>query len=278
MTFAQKLLQDKSSGKLPTAAFSSDPVSRAMSMPVAFRRAVLLLVVCLGLFANVARAQVMGITKPFDPANFPSGPNPASSALGPIGETVVTGNGIEYHGGPVMLGPHNVYFIWYGNFSGNIALTMLPDLINGFGGSRYFNTNTTYGDATGNIVNTVTMAGSFFDNYSQGKALNGNSLAAVVSAPLNAGAFPVDSNGIYFVLTSPDVTLNSLPNPAAAPRAFVLLSADFIPFGTFGTTDLKVAFIGDPATQCPARPGQLGLFRRNPSVPMEMKVLTPWPV
>ena len=132
-----------------------------------FKRVILLALVSLGLFANVARAQFIGITKPFDPA---------SQELAPIGEAIVTGNGIEYHGGPVMLGPHNVYFIWYGNFSGNIALTILPDLINGFGGSQYFNTNTTYGDATGNIANTVTMAGQVFDNYSQGTALNRHDL------------------------------------------------------------------------------------------------------
>src|SRR5437868_1286083 len=30
-------------------------------------------------------------------------------------------NGISYRGGPVMLGTVNVYFIWYGNWSGNTA-------------------------------------------------------------------------------------------------------------------------------------------------------------
>jgi len=28
-------------------------------------------------------------------------------------------NGINYHGGPVMLGTVNVYYIWYGDWSGN---------------------------------------------------------------------------------------------------------------------------------------------------------------
>jgi hypothetical protein len=248
MTFAHELLQDKFSGKLPTAAFSSDPVSRAMSMPAAFRRAVLLLVVCLGLFANVARAQFVGITKPFDLAN---------PELAPIGETVVTGNGIEYHGGPVMQGPHNVYFIWYGNFSGNPALTILPDLINGFGGSRYFNTNTTYGDTTGNIANTATMAGAFFDNFSQGKALTDVTFSNVINAALNSGKVPVDANGIYFVLTSQDVTLNFPPaTPGGRPQGFCTAFCGFHTNGLFGSTDIKVAFVGDPATQCPrGKPG-----------------------
>ena len=97
--------------------------------PGILERVFFIALLCLSLFAGAARAQVMGITKPFDP-NFRFGSN--NLALGPIGEAVITGNGIEYHGGPVMQGPHNVYFIWYGNFSGNSALSILCDLINGF--------------------------------------------------------------------------------------------------------------------------------------------------
>src|SRR5438105_714859 len=37
---------------------------------------------------------------------------------GPIAGAVVTGNGISYHGGPVMkASPVPVYFIWYGNWT-----------------------------------------------------------------------------------------------------------------------------------------------------------------
>src|SRR6266566_540522 len=53
-------------------------------------------------------------------------------------------NGINYHGGPLMLGTTNVYYIWYGNWSGNSATTILTDLANNIGGSPYFNINTTY--------------------------------------------------------------------------------------------------------------------------------------
>jgi len=30
---------------------------------------------------------------------------------------VITGNGINYHGGPVIKGTMNAYFIWYGNWT-----------------------------------------------------------------------------------------------------------------------------------------------------------------
>src|SRR5579859_1209230 len=238
ITFAQKL-EVRHPGKMATGAFSNKPISRRATVQQRFRHVILLALFSLGLFANVARAQFIGITKPFDPA---------SPALAPIGEAIVTGNGIEYNGGPVMLGPHNVYFIWYGNFSGNVALNMLPDLIKGFNGSQYFNTNTTYGDATGNIANTVALSGQVFDNYSQGTALNNTTFANVISKPLNTGTLPVDPNGIYFLLTSPDVTMTG----------FCTTFCGFHTSGTFGTTDIKVAFVGDAATQCPARPGLPG--------------------
>ena len=240
--------EEKCSRKLSTDV-CSDPSRRAAAIMEIFKRVILLAVLSFGLFGNVARAQFIGVTKPF---------NPASQELAPIGAAIVTGNGIEYNGGPVMLGPHNVYFIWYGNFSGNSALTILPDLINGFGGSQYFNTNTTYGDATGNIANTVTMAGAAFDNYSQGTALTGTTLNNVLLLPFNNGTLPVDPNGIYFVLTSPDVTLTFPPAPDGSPQGFCTAFCGFHTSRTLTngvtSTDIKLAFVGDPATQCPLKP------------------------
>ena len=36
-------------------------------------------------------------------------------------------NGIFYHGGPLILGTTNAYYIWYGNWSGNTATSILTD-------------------------------------------------------------------------------------------------------------------------------------------------------
>jgi hypothetical protein len=234
-TIAQQL-EEKSPGKLASVAPAYCSVKRVAACQQTFRGAMILVLVSLGLFANAARAQVVGIAKLFDPASQQQAPAP---------EAVVTGNGIEYHGGPIMPGPHNVYFIWYGNWTGNNATTILPELISGFSGSLYFNTNTTYGDNVNNIANTVTMAGQHFDNYSKGTALTNATLLNVISASLNSGALPVDSNGIYFVLTSPDV----------AETDFCTTFCGFHSAGTFGPTDIKFAFVGNPATQCPHRPG-----------------------
>src|SRR5512144_1456186 len=64
----------------------------------------------------------------------------------PPASTKPSSNGINYHGGPLILGTTNVYYIWYGNWGGNSAPTVLTDLATSIGGSPYFNINTTYYD------------------------------------------------------------------------------------------------------------------------------------
>ncbi|HEV3038782.1 MAG TPA: hypothetical protein VHA33_13485 [Candidatus Angelobacter sp.] len=189
----------------------------------------------LSLHAAHAQNQPVGIVPPLSSSQTSQPPKPQAGA-------VTTGNGIEYHGGPVMLGPHNVYFIWYGGWSGDTATTILPDFINGLNGSPYFNTNTTYGDNTGDIANTISVAGQFFDNYSQGSSLGSSGVFNVLSSALNSGSLPTDPNGIYLVLTSPDVTEGSFCNTYCGYHTRTTLNG----------TDIKYGLVGNPATQCNA--------------------------
>src|SRR5882762_1665362 len=64
------------------------------------------------------------------------------------GHAKPSGNGMFYHGGPLILGTPNAYYIWYGNWSGNTAITILSNLASHIGGSPYFNINTTYYDGS----------------------------------------------------------------------------------------------------------------------------------
>jgi hypothetical protein len=139
-----------------------------------------------------------------------------------------------------MHGPHNVYLIWYGNWNGNSATTVLPDFIASLDGSSYFNTNTTYGDSTGNVQNTVTMAGQAFDNYSQGTALDNQGIVNVVANAINRGVLPVDTNGIYFVLTSADVEENE------PTIQFCTQICGYHANATLFANDIKFAFVGNP--------------------------------
>src|SRR5690348_7804494 len=57
-----------------------------------------------------------------------------------VGNSGTTGNGITYHGGPVILNGTNIYYIWYGDWSTDAgANTILTNFANSIGGSPYFN-------------------------------------------------------------------------------------------------------------------------------------------
>jgi len=154
---------------------------------------------------------------------------------------IQTGNGLQYNGGPVMHGRVSAYYIWYGSWAGNTAHDILTDMISNFGGSPNYNIDTTYADAQGAIRNAIRFGGSAHDNYSRGAALGDNDIGLIAQA--HAGVdLPYDTNGVYFVLTSADVTENT---------GFCTVYCAWHGWQTIPTTgDLKVAFVGNP-DQCP---------------------------
>ncbi len=158
------------------------------------------------------------------------------------------GNGINYHGGPVVLGTTGMYYIWYGNWSGNTATTILTDFANSIGGSPYFNINTTYYNGSNvHVTNSVAYRGSTTDNYSHGTSLSDSAVQAVVSSAISSGRLPKDTNAIYFVLTSADVTESS---------GFCTQYCGWHTHGTISGSDIKYSFVGNAArciTSCAAQ-------------------------
>src|SRR5438445_7468033 len=101
-----------------------------------------LLTLTLLTFATVSSAQVARSAPDLVPNGKGWGESVEHSSAGKARPS--KGNGITYHGGPVILGTVNVYYIWYGNWAGNSAETILTNLAQSIGGSSYFNINTTY--------------------------------------------------------------------------------------------------------------------------------------
>lgn len=166
---------------------------------------------------------------------------PDGQAKTPTGQA--TGNGINYHNGPVMTSPIKLYYIWYGNWSGNSATTILTDLANNIGGSPYWNINTTYTNGSNTKVSSsVTFGGSTTDNYSQGTALSDKKIKTVVTSAIGAGKLPKDANGIYFVLTSADVNATS---------GFCTQYCGWHTYTSYSGTTIKYSFVGNP-DRCPA--------------------------
>ena len=110
-------------------------------------------------------------------------------------------NGVNYQGGRLMLGEKRVYLIWYGDWSGNNATSILPTLLGGLSGSSYYNINTTYYDGSNRKVpNSVSVSGQTTDAYSQGALnLSDAQIQTVVSSAIGSGRLPLDPAGVYFV-------------------------------------------------------------------------------
>jgi hypothetical protein len=152
-------------------------------------------------------------------------------------------NKIRYHGGPVMTNPNgtNVYYIWYGNWAGNTATSILTDLASNIGGSPYFNINTTYFDASSvHVTNKINYLGSTSDSYSHGTALSDAAILGVVSDAITGGHLPMDTNAVYFVLTSADVNATS---------GFCTAYCGWHRAGTVSGQTVKYSFVGN-ADRC----------------------------
>src|SRR4051794_2568402 len=152
-----------------------------------------------------------------------------------------TNNGISYHGGPLLLGTTNVYYIWYGDWTQDpAAQPILTDLASNLGGSPYFNINTTYYNGSNQFVsNSVHFAGATTDSYSQGPVLTDITVQSVVQNAISSGKLPLDTNAVYFVLTSPDVQ---------EATGFGFVYCGWHTNGTINGADVKYSFVGDPAT------------------------------
>jgi len=171
----------------------------------------------------------------------PDGRGNLVRGLRPRGQSsgmVVTGNGISYHNGPVLHGTVNVYFIWYGNWAGLNpgAKPILTDWANNIGNSPYFNINTTYGDTTANVSGAVAYKTSVdVPDTTFGTSLSDSSIYSIVSYSLSHG-LPMDTNGLYFVLTAQGI---------AETSGFLSQYCGWHTYGTFNTSNLKYAFVGD---------------------------------
>ena len=156
----------------------------------------------------------------------------------------VDNNGINYHKGPVMLGTINLYFIWYGTWDEDTQ-SILTEEAQNIGGTPWFNINSTYYSVAGQTVkhvgNSVVYKGATTDDYSHGTTLDDSDIAGIVAAAITSKRLPKDKNGIYFVITAPDVDETS---------GFCSDYCGWHSSGRLSGLDIKYAFIGGIA-RCP---------------------------
>ena len=135
-----------------------------------------------------------------------------------------------------------MYFIWYGwggSYADATAENIVTSFISSEGGSPYFNINTIYYNGSNvHVTNNVNLAGSPTDNYSQGTSLSDASIQTIVANAINSGKVPSSTSAVYMVLTSADVNETS---------GFCTQYCGWHTHGTINGSDIKYAFIGNPA-------------------------------
>jgi len=151
---------------------------------------------------------------------------------------------ITYHGGPVMMGTVNMYYIWYGaKWVSNSATSILENLANNIGGSAYYNIQTSYTNGTGSpLSNSIKFVKSVNSTYGYKTTLSDSDIQKIVQKELDANTLPTDANGIYFVLTSSEVKESS-----GFCRTYCAWHWYFLYKGIY----IKHSFVGNAATQCP---------------------------
>jgi hypothetical protein len=135
---------------------------------------------------------------------------PATGRALTTGGTGVVTPKITNHGGPVI-GTPKIYIIWYGNWNqANGSDTpagqqIIRDWGHSIGGSPYYLLNTSYPGVSGN----VTWGGETTDTGSQGTSLSDTKVFSAVKNAINTGKLPYDSSGVYFVVTSSNISETS---------------------------------------------------------------------
>ncbi|KAH7517026.1 hypothetical protein FEM48_Zijuj09G0018200 [Ziziphus jujuba var. spinosa] len=164
---------------------------------------------------------------------------------------------LNYHGGPLLTSSStiNVYLVWYGSFSLNDRTT-INDFFNSFDPSKtsfprqgpptvskWWETSRAYKDSAGKTVPTsVRVAKQISDIYSLGKNIKRAQISSFVVNKIEKKVLPLDSNGIYLVLTAKDVIVERFCMGSCGFHDSIVLST---------TSKVVVAHVGDPSVQCP---------------------------
>ena len=176
---------------------------------------------------------------------------------------------IVYHGGPVMNVSNSVYAIYYGTQFAATTQPIINDFLHGLTGSGEYGVNSTYnaGGMTPWIPPTYTFnapasssanpSGSVYrDNYSQGAQLSNSSIPRIVANALNNG-LPYDANGVYLVITSPDVKIAGFCNSFCAYHTATNVT---LSTSSGGSVHVRYALIPDPTQRCSACNGGIAVY------------------
>ncbi len=149
---------------------------------------------------------------------------------------------ITYHGGPVMVGMPHVYPIYYGTWTAE-QMNIINGFLGSVGGTSYYNINSTYysGTTTRSYVQNSLGLGlsASVSSATYGLNLTDANIASIVETAIVVG-LPLDSNGLYLVLTSGGIKEKT---------GFCSSYCGWHSYATYNNVVIKYGFVGDP-TAC----------------------------
>lgn len=162
---------------------------------------------------------------------------------------------VQYHMGPVLASPINLYIIWYGHWNPSHEAT-IRDFLYSFSSSTaphpsvadWWQVVRLYTDQTGsNITSSINLSGEFFDSkYSHGMFLTRLAMQSVIKTAVtsNPNGLPLNfRSGLYLILTSHDVQVQDFCRAVCGFHYFTFPSI-------VGVT-VPYAWVGYSGTQCP---------------------------
>ncbi|MBS1797909.1 MAG: hypothetical protein JSS81_29075 [Acidobacteria bacterium] len=193
---------------------------------------------------------------------------------GPIRAALTTGgttstSALVDHGGPVINTP-TIYLIWYGNWNQTngsdtpAGQQIIRDWAHSIGGTPHFALNSSY-STTKPISGNVNWGGETTDTGTRTR-LTDAQILGVVSSAISSGRLPYNANGIYFVVTSSNVTASS---------GFCTQYCGWHDSGTVTAGKVRYSFIGNTKrclTSCAAQ--STVSPNNNPGVDGSISVMT----
>lgn len=143
----------------------------------------------------------------------PHSQSPVHIDLAPTAGGTLATSALIYHGGPLIETPA-VYIIWYGNWNRNngtdtpAGQQIIKDWALNIGGSPYFDLNTSNSVSGYTITGQVSYGGETTDTGTKTKLRDGD-IANIVNNAINSNRLPYDANGVYFVVTSSNISETS---------------------------------------------------------------------
>ncbi|KAJ0098242.1 hypothetical protein Patl1_27193 [Pistacia atlantica] len=162
---------------------------------------------------------------------------------------------LEYHMGPVLASPVNLYIIWYGHWKPT-QQAIIRDFIHSISSSSvpypsvadWWKTARLYTDQTdSNITGNIFLSGEFYDSrYSHGGYLSRLDMQKIIKNAVTSPsrALPLNPhNGLYLILTSYDVQVQDFCRAVCGFHYFT--------FPTIVGVTVPYAWVGYSGSQCP---------------------------